>query len=275
MNRKGFTLIELLVVIAIIAILAAILMPVFARAREKARQTSCLSNMKQIALGVMMYTQDYDENYPIDASSCGSGSGRLQACSKWNPNWRPEAQTAPYVKNDQIFGCPSARTPLVVWTNDRGGVCSWNAWGFPDFMCFPGNTANGKPLSYGWNQAVFFRCVGSPAGGCGTTGVSLAAVVTPASKVMFADSRHNNLEPARLGFADYTNHSAAIASNANRFWPDIPNQTGPEIDPNAHTRHSLGQNVAFMDGHVKWMNYNDFAGGWVRVWNKWFDHTQS
>lgn len=64
MKEKGFTLIELLVVIAIIAILAAILFPVFARAREKARQTSCLSNLKQLALGVLMYTQDYDEILP-------------------------------------------------------------------------------------------------------------------------------------------------------------------------------------------------------------------
>ncbi len=65
MRRKGFTLIELLVVIAIIAILAAILFPVFARAREKARQTSCLSNLKQLSLGVLMYAQDYDERLPM------------------------------------------------------------------------------------------------------------------------------------------------------------------------------------------------------------------
>ena len=64
--KKAFTLIELLVVIAIIAILAAILFPVFAQAREKARQTSCLSNLKQIGLGLMMYTQDYDETYPMN-----------------------------------------------------------------------------------------------------------------------------------------------------------------------------------------------------------------
>ena len=64
MKNKAFTLIELLVVIAIIAILAAILFPVFAQAREKARQTSCLSNMKQVGLGLLMYAQDYDENYP-------------------------------------------------------------------------------------------------------------------------------------------------------------------------------------------------------------------
>src|SRR5439155_13821342 len=65
MKRKGFTLIELLVVIAIIAILAAILFPVFARAREKARGASCLSNMKQIGLAIIMYTQDYDETLPV------------------------------------------------------------------------------------------------------------------------------------------------------------------------------------------------------------------
>src|SRR5262245_8613142 len=64
-NRRGFTLIELLVVIAIIAILAAILFPVFAQAREKARGTSCLSNLKQVGLGVSMYMQDYDGNFPM------------------------------------------------------------------------------------------------------------------------------------------------------------------------------------------------------------------
>ena len=68
MKRSGFTLIELLVVIAIIAILAAILFPVFAKAREKARQSSCLSNVKQIMLGVLQYCQDYDENLPIGTS---------------------------------------------------------------------------------------------------------------------------------------------------------------------------------------------------------------
>ncbi len=95
MKRRGFTLIELLVVIAIIAILAAILFPVFARAREKARQTSCLSNVKQLSLGVLMYTQDYDERLPYcDCNAYSSGT-----------NWA--ISTQPYVKNAQIFVCPS------------------------------------------------------------------------------------------------------------------------------------------------------------------------
>ena len=67
-SRAGFTLIELLVVIAIIAILAAILFPVFAQARDKARQSSCLSNEKQMALGILAYTQDYDEIFPLSSS---------------------------------------------------------------------------------------------------------------------------------------------------------------------------------------------------------------
>ena len=90
--KKGFTLIELLVVIAIIAILAAILFPVFAKAREKARQTSCLSNVKQITLGIMQYAQDYDE--------------RVVPYSLGGHSWVVLLQ--PYVANYQIYACPSS-----------------------------------------------------------------------------------------------------------------------------------------------------------------------
>ena len=95
--RKGFTLIELLVVIAIIAILAAILFPVFARAREKARQSSCLSNVKQVTLGHMMYAQDYDGLF----TWCGSGLATARPAIRW------KARIMPYVKNDGVFLCPS------------------------------------------------------------------------------------------------------------------------------------------------------------------------
>ena len=90
-NRRGFTLIELLVVIAIIAILAAILFPVFAQAREKARAISCLSNMKQLGLGLAQYTQDFDETMP---------NGRNYDCNGW------AGQVMPYVKSVQIYKCP-------------------------------------------------------------------------------------------------------------------------------------------------------------------------
>jgi prepilin-type N-terminal cleavage/methylation domain-containing protein/prepilin-type processing-associated H-X9-DG protein len=95
--KRGFTLIELLVVIAIIAILAAILFPVFARAREKARTASCLNNVKQLTLGIMMYAQDYDETYPA------ANNYAPVAATEWiNP-------IMPYVKNEQVLKCPSAR----------------------------------------------------------------------------------------------------------------------------------------------------------------------
>src|SRR5579875_455897 len=105
--RRAFTLIELLVVIAIIAILAAILFPVFAQAREKARQISCLSNEKQIALAVIQYTQDYDEYFP-------TGLG---------PAWDPDTwtnETVPYIKSYAVFVCPDDA--------DGGEIQQANSW---------------------------------------------------------------------------------------------------------------------------------------------------
>jgi prepilin-type N-terminal cleavage/methylation domain-containing protein/prepilin-type processing-associated H-X9-DG protein len=104
LRKRAFTLIELLVVIAIIAILAAILFPVFAQAREKARQTSCLSNIKQTTLGTLMYIQDYDETFPINLYIGQNGAAPCMMTFY--------QQVAPYQKNSQVMICPSDSTPL-------------------------------------------------------------------------------------------------------------------------------------------------------------------
>ncbi len=103
-RKTGFTLIELLAVIAIIAILAAILFPVFARARENARRASCQSNMKQIGLGIMQYTQDYDEMYPLNGANIFNVGGG-EAYNRDVNSWR--SLIFPYVKSEQLFTCPS------------------------------------------------------------------------------------------------------------------------------------------------------------------------
>lgn len=108
-RNRAFTLIELLVVIAIIAILAAILFPVFARARENARRSSCQSNLKQIGLGILQYAQDYDERLPIHPENVATGN--VTAYSTAPYNWIYEIQ--PYVKSWQLFRCPSQPNSAV------------------------------------------------------------------------------------------------------------------------------------------------------------------
>ena len=164
--QKGFTLVELLVVIAIIAILAAILFPVFARARENARRASCQSNLKQIGLGVLQYTQDYDEKYPLFHNNFGAygSAGRR--------NWAQ--MIYPYVKSQQVFMCPS--NPVNSQTLDESG--------------------NGIaiPASYAANPRVLTVSFATP--------VSLAFLESSSQKVMLGE--YANPYPG-LGWPNWTN----------------------------------------------------------------------
>jgi prepilin-type N-terminal cleavage/methylation domain-containing protein/prepilin-type processing-associated H-X9-DG protein len=152
---RGFTLIELLVVIAIIAILAAILFPVFAKAREAARATACKNNLKQIGTGIMMYTQDYDETWFVGGSCDTTGILGIQF-GTW-PDGTPmygywNAVVQPYVKNAQLFRCPSEAAPHK-WSA-CGGVA--NAyWG--DYAI--NSEAYGKSLAVFEDPAGTFAAV--------------------------------------------------------------------------------------------------------------------
>ncbi|NSW55602.1 MAG: DUF1559 domain-containing protein [Armatimonadetes bacterium] len=142
--RRGFTLIELLVVIAIIAILAAILFPVFARAREAARRTSCVSNLRQLGLAAHMYAQDFDEMMPCDYHACNSSTTHS----------RLVAQILPYIKNRQIMYCPSA-SKIATWMPDFVATDANIAAGNISYYCFsydqaPGTVAPAKPNWSTW-----------------------------------------------------------------------------------------------------------------------------
>ena len=147
--RRGFTLIELLVVIAIIAILAAILFPVFARAREKARQSSCLSNLKQIGTASMMYAQDYDERY------CPGFGYLADGMLWWFPNF-----LEPYVKNRQLFICPSHRQDYTYMQPWGTMTYSYGYNGLPD---------TGPLFGHWW-------------------GAPMASVIVPAATIAYIDA---------------------------------------------------------------------------------------
>lgn len=133
-NARGFTLIELLVVIAIIAILAAILFPVFAKAREKARQSSCLSNLKQLGSAYMMYVQDYDETLPY-ASVAPSPA---PATTSWWAADRVYGVFTPYIKNTQVWICPSL-------TNLAAAVATFSSYSINGYLLYPDGYGPNNP----------------------------------------------------------------------------------------------------------------------------------
>ncbi len=188
LKRHGFTLIELLVVIAIIAILAAILFPVFAQAREKARQATCLSNQKQLALGTLMYAQDYDETFPMSAYLVP-------------PNMVVTVfdEVAPYLKNTEVFICPSYR-PGIDWQQRLQLLGARYAGSF-------------RYVSYVPNLGLFGDYL------CGfktryTPVTAMAGVPTPVETILFFDGYMKaGAELEFYNFLGYAHHSEGLVLN--------------------------------------------------------------
>ncbi len=220
---KGFTLIELLVVIAIIAILAAILFPVFAKAREKAKQAGCQSNLKQIGLAWLMYAQDYDET---TCSSLISYPGNPDP-HVWPDRLYPLELLQPYIKNTQLFICPGDPTPV-----------NWQ-WGLPNSKAWD--------MSYGYNVQASAASPPHNWVDMGVAGIRLALLSVPAATVCWTDSQ------SLLA-------SASVPSPG--FSHPCPGWTGHALGAGWAVAyagiecHNGGVSVAWCDGHVTWQKIN-------------------
>lgn len=249
-TKSGFTLIELLVVIAIIAILAAILFPVFATAREKARQTTCASNLKQLGLGLIQYSQDYDERCPYDEGTAGvdtKGAG-----------WA--TQIYPYLKSKGVFTCPDdANAP-----NSGGSTIEFSY------------AMNLNVI--GWNKTAA-PCVNANTHACDAIGGALTKLTAPAATVYVFEAAFPGCssDPSASFTGDCSN--MALAGGGQQGATDIGTDFGAKIfistgefggrtlglaatgtsgasglDPLFPTgRHSGGSNFLLCDGHVKWL----------------------
>ena len=220
--RQGFTLIELLVVIAIIAILAAILFPVFARARENARKSTCQSNLKQLGQGMQMYMQDYDERFPRTQTPCHDWVVPRANRRYWHE------QIQPYVKNWQAFTCPSHATGNCA----NSSIAHYDVNDHINRRILPADFQ----LSYSISESVQNDC---------NNWTKTAKWQHPAEDVLIAESIGLvNRELSRVAWA----HVCAAECNEDR-----------RVDKN--TRHSGGSNICFGDGHVKWLPANAIYGG--------------
>jgi len=229
--KQGFTLIELLIVIAIIALLAAILFPVFTRVRENARRSSCQSNLKQIGLGIMQYTQDFDDVYPYSASATANGNnvtpGTDASLGIWysdatgnRPYW--PGRVEPYFKSRQIMVCPSSKRVSGIPTS------------------FP----NSDLTSY-WSVGGFFaRINNTPSQGP----VYMAGVQEPVKWPMIYD-----------GLDDQARNQIIFRP----FWYANNSSTRQyrhkaTFDPDRLARHLESINVLYGDGHVKAQKLTNF-----------------
>jgi prepilin-type N-terminal cleavage/methylation domain-containing protein/prepilin-type processing-associated H-X9-DG protein len=237
-NHAGFTLIELLVVIAIIAILAEILFPVFAQAREKARQTTCVSNMKQLGHGLMMYAQDYDENLPY---------GYMYSADRKTLWWWQDS-IRPYVKNEAVYTCPSA-SPHSTWTGGRPP-------GTPNPLIrdYIANAAASAPDRGIWppNGSKDWRRMGPFTNNQGTDTETrrLAEIEDPSGAIAVFDGQRE-VEIWAMNQADCWKPSPAPAADSHFRWPGV-----------VAKRHNEGFAAAYCDGHARWIKESR-CGEWT------------
>jgi prepilin-type N-terminal cleavage/methylation domain-containing protein/prepilin-type processing-associated H-X9-DG protein len=233
---RAFTLIELLVVIAIIAILAAILFPVFAQAREKARQTACMSNLKQIGLAAQMYATDYDDGLPAWSEYYGKAfredeGGATTYVGDSTPGGYWQARLQPYIKNGQ----PSARDNTGVWKCPSLGARG-------ERTTFSGGTA----YSYGMNQMVLY--------------VDPGIVVSGASRFYRYPNLVEMAQPAgTFLYGECTVDGRLYPPHEFNYWTAEQNKTiGTTYGREVPDRHNNGGNYVYADGHAKWLS-RDYA----------------
>ena len=227
-TRRGFTIIELLVVIAIIAILAAILFPVFARAREKARQASCSSNEKQIALAFLMYAQDYYVCFPAVYNDGVASIGRYI--------WAD--CLVPYTKNRQLFSCPSLMTDTnASLQNTRYCMDMVHGWSWPEDCVRDGNA-----LQYPLKDSQFAQ----------------------PSKFAFIEESDNAWYNHWIDTPGWNNSTHGANGTV------LIGQLGETMVP----IHNGGMNIAYVDGHVKWVKTASFLQG-GNIWDPTFAVTST
>ena len=242
-TSRGFTLIELLVVIAIIAILAAILFPVFAKAREKARQTACLSNVKQLVMATLMYESDWDEMQPLLMYECssygpidlGPGCNAADGKTPCETAWKIPSIVMPYVKNAGIFACPSYATNKTCRANFPLPLARWS------YCWLAGsNVHDGLPTTP--DDAVCpicnRMCYTNRYAWQGRTPMPTAVNKAPGNTIMIYEFMADG-----DGHVEHNGnlHSFLLESYSQGF------------DGEGQARHNEGHNFGFLDGHAKWM----------------------
>ena len=230
-DQRGFTLIELLVVIAIIAILAAILFPVFAKVREKARQTTCTSNLKQLGLAYAQYTQDYDEYYPIAPALVG---------------WAGELY--PYVKSASVGG---------------------GAYFCPDDTSGPLGASNAPSVSYGENISLTSPITSNGQRNVDMspqnwTSLSISKFNAPSNTVVLFEMANNYMStpPSVDGFSRSGDGYYAIVYSGEYATGTLGGRKDPGATFTANPRHTMGSNFLAADGHVKYLVGSKVSNGY-------------